>query len=622
MRSLLRKAREYGRRPPARIVGWVSLPFFALFCVFVADYFNYYTYDRLVSVFHFVDSFPLSYLFAVIFVCALLGLLLLICRKAVIACGVLGAITLVCSYVNYMKLALNGDNFLPRDVVMVKNGGELLDFVSESMPGAFFAAAAVIVIACVLYAVFDVELPLSWKIRVPAAAVLAVCVFVFFWSPSVSEGVFNAFGMKSEDTILQSSNYRQNGFTSAFVLNISAMQETTPDGYSRDAIEGILAPYGETAQTGEDFDVIVVLGESFADIRKLPGLTFSENVLSNFDNIAARPNAYSGSFYTTGLGGGTVRPEFAVLTGLSADYMHIGASPYEKVTAPLDTYVTNYRDAGYRTVCIHPYDKKFYTRDVAYPFIGIDEFYGETDVVSLFHDGTLDYEHYRWGNAHLSDESTAEMMKYILDTSDKPTFLFTITMQNHQPYKKSPADYVRVEVTSDVIGGDLLDSVTTYTQGVYDTDRMLGELVDYIDGRERPTILLFFGDHWPTLGANYAAYNKTGFVDSSDGFDHDEAMKIYSTPFLIYSNREIEIPMLSEHKNVDLTANNALNAVAEATGFRRTPFMAFLADFHETAPAYNVRLQADMTDELTAFDRALRLLTYDRVVGKNYSEGK
>ena len=622
VKNLLRKAKAYGHRTPCRIVGWASLPFFALFCVFVTDYFNYYTYGKLESVFSFVDRFPLSYLFAVLTVFALLFIMLLICRKAVVACGILGAAALICSYVNFMKLALNGDNFLPRDVLMMKNGGELLDFVSTSAPPYFFEATAVIVLACVLYGVFDVELPLTWKIRLPVAAALVVGASALLWTPASTERVFNAFGMKSEDTILQSSNYRQNGFISAFMLNVTTMRETTPDGYSREKVESILAPYEGETQTGEDFDVIVVLSESFADVRLLPGLSFSVDPLANYDAICARPGAYSGKFYTTALGGGTVRSEFALLTGLSADYLHIGSSPYEKVNKPFDTYVTNYRDAGYETVCIHPYDKKFYSRSIAYPFIGIDEFYGETDVSSMFKDGTLDFEKYMWRHGHISDESTLEAMKYILDRGGAPKFLFAITMQNHQPYPKSPDDYLRVRVTSDRLSGDLLDAVETYASGVYDSDVMLGELVDYIDERERPTVLFFFGDHWPTLGANYAAYNATGFVDATDGFDHDEAMRIYSTPYLIYANREIAIPMLSGHRDADLTSNNALNAVAQATRFRRTPFMGFLEAFHAAAPAYNVRLGVEMTDELTRFDNALRLITYDRVVGGNYSEGK
>ena len=108
----------------------------------------------------------------------------------------------------------------------------------------------------------------------------------------------------------------------------------------------------------------------------------------------------------------------------------------------------------------------------------------------------------------------------------------------------------------------------------------------------------------------------------TDGFDHGEKMKMYATPYLIYSNRKLDIPMLSGHTGADLTANNALNAVAQATGFRTTPFMEFLADFHSVAPAYNVRLGLEMTDVLKRFDDALHLITYDRVVGENYSKGK
>ena len=43
----------------------------------------------------------------------------------------------------------------------------------------------------------------------------------------------------------------------------------------------------------------------------------------------------------------------------------------------MDTLAWRLRARGYRTVCLHPYDRTFYGRDVAMPNLGFDRFLGE-----------------------------------------------------------------------------------------------------------------------------------------------------------------------------------------------------------------------------------------------------
>ena len=307
-----------------------------------------------------------------------------------------------------------------------------------------------------------------------------------------------------------------------------------------------------------------------------------------------------------------MRPEFEMLTGLSTDYMISGSSPWEYVTKDMESYVSEYRDSGYRTIAIHPYDKKFYSRSQAYEYVGFQEFYGQDELSEQFQ---LQYK-----RGYVTDSSTLRAMEYYLDSSEEPTFMFAITMQNHQAYNPIDENDVVVQVSCESLEEGVLDSLTTYVQGLYDADKMLGDLVDYIDQRERPTILVFFGDHLPTLGSNYAAYNQTGFVDSSDGFNRKEALKMYSTPFVIYSNRDIDIEIFQENRDNRISPYNLLNAVSLATGFGRTEYMELLLDFYDTTPIYNVRLNLDVTPEIQAFLSKIELITYDRTSGQGYSE--
>ena len=151
---------------------------------------------------------------------------------------------------------------------------------------------------------------------------------------------------------------------------------------------------------------------------------------------------------------------------------------------------------------------------------------------------------------------------------------------------------------------------------------MLGDLARWVDRRERPTVLVFFGDHMPTLGDNYLAYQESGLFNTRDGMTQEELRTIYSTPFLIYSNRKLDGGLLTQHTGNEISDYNLLNSVAISTGMARTPYMELLREFYETTPVYNVRLGLEVTDAILPYATAMEYITYDRVFGKNYSDRK
>ena len=141
-------------------------------------------------------------------------------------------------------------------------------------------------------------------------------------------------------------------------------------------------------------------------------LPICQDPLTNFDAIRARDNCYSGTLYTNAIGGGTVRPEFELLTGLDTEALPSGSTPYEYVTRPLESYVSNYRDAGYRTVAIHPFIPEFYARDIAYPYLGFDAFYSHRDLEQM---APLFYK-----RGYVTDQSLEPIMEQLLDGSNGP----------------------------------------------------------------------------------------------------------------------------------------------------------------------------------------------------------
>lgn len=592
-----------------RVLSFVCIPLYSVFCLCVVEYLNY----RDVSDILYMWRTGVGKLWFALIVFAFLTVItLLITRKLWVFAVTLGSFTSIMALINCVKLAVNGDYFFPWDFTMAGNLGTLISFARFDIPWLFFIALPLLAVACVLFWFADTEIPVRWFIRLPLVAVVLVPIILLYNQPKTTEKMLNKFGMTFNDSILQSSNYIANGFTNAFTINCFALKVVEPEGYTEQNIINYLSDYDTTtSEYGVNPDVIVILSEAFFDIRDLKNTEFSQNPLPNYDEISSRDNALTGKLYTTALGGGTVRTEFEMLTGLTVDYLVNGTSPYLYITKDIDSYVSNYKSQGYKTTGIHTYDGKFYMRNEAYPFLGFDEFISQDEVIENY-DTT-----YRRG--YITDDT---FMDVVIDTlennTDTPNFIFGITMENHQAYKKSdPADII-IDVKNDNIEQTVLDSVTTYTQGAYYADRSLKKLVDYIDNRERPTVLLFFGDHLPTLGPNQAAYKQAGNIDESDGYDTDELAYLYSTPYLLYSNNGYDF---DEFKQVGshVSTYHMLSLLAKSTDTKMTPYMNYLADNCKTLPYYNVRLRLPLDEHGTDFINSMKLITYDRVKGGNYS---
>ncbi|MCL2571462.1 MAG: LTA synthase family protein [Defluviitaleaceae bacterium] len=593
-----------------KILLYISLVLFPLYAILIIEYMNFR--GSLALALEWRSRFPTQAFFGMLIVTSIFTVLLLLSKKAVIAGGILGLIAALMGYINYVKVAVNGDNFFPRDIAMAGSAGYLTSFVNIRVPMFFWIGIIVMIIWLVTWGLFNIEIPINWKVRIPIAVVFVVVSVIFLSSHPRAERFLNRFNMSFFDAALQSSNYEANGFVGAFTINLLSMNIERPEGYSRDTIMALLEGSPHIAATEDYFDVIVVLSEGFFDVRILPGVEFSENPLPNFDAIIARPNAYSGLVYTTALNGGTIRPEFDILTGLTTDFLPSGSIPYEFLRRPMATYVSHYRDAGYRTIALHPFTERFYMRHIAYPLMGFDQFLGYESLYQRFP--------FEYNQNFVTDISFFTAMEHYLDEAlvdDVPIFMFAITMQNHQPFPVMAPEDIRIHVTSDLLDETVLNTVTTYTHGLADADTMLGMLVDYIDNRERPTIMLFFGDHLPNLGGHLAAFTQTGLIPQGTMNTPEARSIMYSTPFIIYSNRELTpiIPSTDNH----ISTYYLLSIMAYQTGFHRTPYMNLLLDYFRQIPFHNVRLNLPETDISQSLTRTKRLITYDRLIGREYS---
>ena len=582
-----------------RVLSYCLLPVYIFLSLMTVEYLNFTNFPDLWYMWRKPGKIFAAFIILAIFAICIL----LLSKKLWIFCAIYGPITIIIGLINCIKLAVNGDFFFPWDMVMIKNTGELLSFASFDIPPWFWLLLFGHIVFFLVFYFAGTDIPLKWYITIPISLLIIASAFLLYLTPDKVNKMFKPFGMSFNDSYLQSSNYRTNGFVNAFTINCYAMKFQPPEGYSEQKVATYLENYKPTKGT-EKPDVIVVLSEAFTDIRKLEGTTFSQNPLENFDRISQNPNAATGKLYTTALGGGTVRTEIEILTGLSVDYLKNTTSPYMYVKKDLESYVSNYKSQGYKTIGLHAYDGKFYMRNIAYPYLGFDEFIAESDIYDMKYDFT-------GRRGYITDDSFTNVIIDQLEKSDSDAnFVFAITMENHQPYNKSQPSELDIQVQNDSLTPELLESVKTYTQGIYNADKALAKLVDYIDSREKPTVLLFFGDHNPSLGPNQAAYKMAGNVTSDGKYTKEDYDFLYSTPYLVYSNYGAD---LTPFKDGEISTYYMLSLLADCTKTAKTPYMNYLLEGFAYLPKYSKILNITLDKRAKEFVRSLDMITYDRI---------
>jgi hypothetical protein len=229
--------------------------------------------------------------------------------------------------------------------------------------------------------------------------------------------------------------------------------------------------------------LILVQCESFFDARRLSPL-LPKDLLPGFDALCAA--GISGRLEVPGWGANTMRAEFAALTGIAEEALGYDRfNPYHAFArAPVNSLAWSLREAGYRTVCLHPFDRGFFRRDRAMPALGFELFLGRESI-----GGSR-------SPPYLPDPDLARRVLQALDGLGEQCFVFAITMGNHGPWAR----------------GRELDA---YLAGLRLSDAMLNILRDGLERRRFEGVLGFYGDHLPSLPH---AFRHFGFEETASDY--------------------------------------------------------------------------------------------------------
>lgn len=495
----------------------------------------------------------------------LASLLLVLTRRAWLSFGVAFMLQGAVLAVSAIKMKNLGSPLLPADFRMVgqlKNGGlHLLGGYLPSNPMPYLAIAGTIALIAL---VARYEPPLfarrtRGRRLVAGVTLLALLGTLMIGMPGWAK-VYNK-GRLGMQPWSAAANATYNGVVTTLMqfrlqdAGKGKKQKTDPDEAARfiatnDAPlrEHMAAAAENRRQTP---DIVIVQSESFFDpsvIRGLEGDTFAPNL----HRLAQ--HASSGQLHVPTFGGGTIRTEFEVLTGLSLRYFPSMQFPYLQMhSAVMPGMVRTLRSHGYETIAVHGNDAGFWNRTAAFKSLGFDRFVSQPDFPQNFP---------RDGEYMADSAMTDEIMSQLKD-SGPPRFVFAISMEAHGPYDKSPnidteeRDAIPVP---DGISDDAKLQLRNYIYHMRHADAELGRLADLLKKRERPTLLLFYGDHLPALTETYT---KAGFTSGAN-------MLAQTVPYiLIDAHGDGPAP-----QNGDLAAWMLPGRLLERAGIHDDPYFA------------------------------------------------
>ncbi|HEV7433306.1 MAG TPA: LTA synthase family protein [Pseudorhizobium sp.] len=525
---------------------------------------------------------------------------------------------LLLAFISYEKQQYLSDPLYPSDLLFARQITQLLPVMVRANPvealalGALatFGIAAMLYIALVAWHRFPA---LSSRARL--SRLLFLLPFLLSFTPMMN--VQGSTWLRDRMGILpmmwdQKANYRHNGFLLAFALNIPMSRVAAPQGYSPEAIADIpLNPAAFKVASKPAPDVIMIMSESLWDPTKL------ENVGFNPDPMPTIRDLQTGQVFSPEFGGMTANVEFEALTGFSNAFLPYGGIPYQQyVRRPLPSLAGLFRDKGYTSVAVHPFEGWFWNRENVYRHLGFDRFLAQEQLPSLEKRGMF-----------ASDTALTEQIIQIAEGADLPLFLFAVTLQGHGPYEAGRYMDNSISIESE-LSLEAEQQLATYSDGVKEADDSLAMLMEWAKSRQRETIIILFGDHLPPLGKVFmeSGYMKDAVATRRGSLD--VMKREHETPLVIWSSKT------GARKGLDTISPSVLPYhVVSAAGFS-DPFYTGLLG--EVAGKYAVIDRYMLVDEEGrslegwnekggTLDRSLqnyRLLQYDMMFGDQNARGR
>ncbi len=370
--------------------------------------------------------------------------------------------------------------------------------------------------------------------------------------------------------------YEDYGLPYCFMASVFNTGIDEPNNYNEETMMQVSnhreITKNETGRTEEALpNIIFIQLESYFDVAEAEFFTTSQDACPNLHQMYQ--NYSSGYFKVPSVGAGTANTEFEVLTGMNLRYFGPGEYPYKTVLKDrvCESAATALGELGYGTHALHNNGGNFYSRAKVFDHIGFDSYTSKEfmNILQLTENG--------WAKDDILIEHILEAM----DTTEQQDFVFGVSVQGHGDY---PEERIieNPKITVEGIADEgLKNKWEYYVNQVYEMDGFAGNLVKAIEERGEPSVIVFYGDHLPTMGLKA---------------EDLKSRYLYNTNYVIWDN----IGLAKQDRNIP-----SYQIMAEV--FERL-------DIH-SGTVFNYHQERRQTKNYLA---DLELLQYDILYGKQY----
>lgn len=289
--------------------------------------------------------------------------------------------------------------------------------------------------------------------------------------------------------------YEDYGLPYCFMASVFNTGINEPNGYDEKAILEISSSReitkNETGRQKEELPNIVFIQlESYFDVAESEFFTTSQDASPNLRQMYQ--DYSSGYFKVPSVGAGTANTEFEVLTGMNLRYFGPGEYPYKTVLKErvCESAATALGALGYGTHALHNNGGNFYSRAKVFDHIGFDSYTSKEfmNILQLTENG--------WAKDDILIQHILEAM----DTTSQQDFVFGISVQGHGDYPEEKVIENPKLTVEGIENEGLKNKWEYYVNQVYEMDQFAGDLVKALEERGEPTVVVFYGDHLPTMG--------------------------------------------------------------------------------------------------------------------------
>lgn len=483
--------------------------------------------------------------------------LLAIFRNQKLVLAFMSLVSILIGLGTKLKIDFRGVGLNILDLLIIKEAGEMTNNLSSQfiLQASLMTGGLFLVFGFLIANMTTIKL--SSKVRKNGIlAFVLLAVFLYFVGPYTV--TIKSAGIKRKLYIEESGSLY---YFAAQIKNTTSLK-TPKEEEIHDSFSGILENLPSSTETIKP-DIVIIQSESFTDPTILGMDNFSEDPLPYFHHLQQQSNSFNLS--VPSFCGGTANSEFEVITGMSTIFYPSDATVYSNyLVKPTISVGSILKNNGYSTTLLHPFHSTFYRRDNAYKLLGFDTFYGLEYLAGVkavnddtrYWDSVDDYMTDDMLYAHVRTELEKE-------STVENRFVMAVSMQNHTPFV-TPKGY---EMAITYLGGklennDSLRLYNAYLSNLKASDDALEKLISYLQKRKKPTIVLFYGDHYPKINQNGNAYTDLGLVDNLTTPTNDYITHL--TPAFIWSNYK-DVGKSSQNIDASLVLAKLLSLTAVET---------------------------------------------------------